>query len=65
MKQNEKATKKRSAGNEKSSFDQILNSQVGKTITRELTRGLLGMLGIKTTTRRRRRRSTKRSGLWF
>jgi DNA helicase HerA-like ATPase len=64
MKQNEKVITKRTTKKEKSTFDEILNSQVGKTITRELTRGILGMLGIKTTTRRRRKTS-RRSGLWF
>lgn len=32
----------------------ILNSPVVRTVTRELTRGLLGVLGIRATTRRRR-----------
>jgi hypothetical protein len=64
LKQNEKVITKRTTKKEKSTFDEILNSQVGKTITRELTRGILGMLGIKTTTRRRRKTS-RRSGLWF
>ncbi len=35
--------------------------QVGRTAARELTRGLLGVLGVKTTTRRRSRRKTG----WF
>lgn len=50
---------------EKTQFEKVLNStttrQVGRTIARELTRGLLGVLGVKTT-RRRRKRSTSS---WF
>ncbi|MFT4565531.1 MAG: DNA helicase HerA-like ATPase [Saprospiraceae bacterium] len=48
---------------EKSQFEKVLNStttrQIGRTVARELTRGLLGVLGVKTT--RRRRKSTS----WF
>ena len=48
---------------EKSQFDKVFNStttrQIGRTVARELTRGLLGVLGVKTT--RRRRKSTS----WF
>lgn len=44
---------------EKSAFEQFMNHtttrQVSRTIARELTRGLLGVLGISTTRRRRRR----------
>lgn len=47
----------RRAANEKSTFEKMLNSpttrQVSNTIMRELTRSLLGALGIKKTTRRR------------
>lgn len=43
---------------EKSTFDEIMDStvtrQIGRTIARELTRGLLGVLGLGGTTRRRR-----------
>ncbi|MEL6122154.1 MAG: helicase HerA-like domain-containing protein [Bacteroidota bacterium] len=50
---------------DKSQFEQILNStttrQVGRTVARELTRVLLGVLGVKTTRRRRTRRTTS----WF
>ena len=50
---------------EKTQFDKILNStttrQIGRTVARELTRGLLGILGVKTTTRRRRRKKPS----WF
>jgi hypothetical protein len=36
-------------------FDSTVTRQVGRTVARELTRGLLGMFGIKTTTTRRRK----------
>lgn len=64
--QREKAatpSRRRSSGTEKSTFDKVLNStttrQIGRTVARELTRGLLGVLGIKST------RSRKRTGGWF
>jgi hypothetical protein len=42
---------------EKSTIEEVLESpltkQIGRTVFRELTRGLLGVLGISTTTRRR------------
>ncbi len=41
---------------QKSTFEQVLKSPVTNMIARELTRGLLGVLGIKTTTRRTTRR---------
>lgn len=50
---------------EKSALEQVLDSttsrQIGRTVARELTRGLLGVLGVPTTKRRRRRKSTS----WF
>ena len=62
-KQKKKASKSRGR-KEKSTFEKIVNNtttrQIGRTVARELTRGLLGVLGIKTT---RRRRSSKSS--WF
>ncbi|MDQ3017436.1 MAG: DUF853 domain-containing protein, partial [Bacteroidota bacterium] len=52
------------AKNEKSTLEKVFSNtttrQVGRTVARELTRGLLGVLGVKTTTRR----STRRTG-WF
>lgn len=49
------------ARKEKSTFEKIMDStvtrQVGRTVARELTRGLLGVLGVKTTVRRKRRSS--------
>lgn len=47
--ENETGSKK-----EKSILEKAVNSSVGRTVVRELTRGLLGVLGIRTTTRRRR-----------
>ncbi len=56
-------TIRRSRG-EKSTMEKVLNStttrQIGRTVAREITRGLLGVLGIKTTRRRRK----KKSGWW-
>ncbi len=40
--------------NEKSTFEKILTSSVGRTVVRELTRGLLGVFGISSARRRRR-----------
>lgn len=45
-------------------FGDIMKSPVTKTIARELTRGLLGVLGLSTSTRRRSS-SSKRSGFPF
>lgn len=64
--QKEKAVSTRSKKQEKSTFEEIIDSpttrQIGRTIARELTRGLLGVLGVGGTTSRRK--STKKSG-WF
>jgi hypothetical protein len=50
---------------EKSTVEKVMDStitrQIGRTVARELTRGLLGVLGIKTTTRR----STRKKGLFW
>jgi hypothetical protein len=57
-KQREKAKRGTSRRGQKSMIEKIVNStttrQIGRTIARELTRGLLGALGIKKTSRRRR-----------
>ncbi|MEM6964685.1 MAG: helicase HerA-like domain-containing protein [Bacteroidota bacterium] len=60
-KQQEKARKSssRSRRKEKSTFEKIASSSTGKTIIREVTRGLLGALGIRTSSRRRSKNS------WF
>ena len=53
------------ARNEKSTLEKVFSNtttrQIGRTVARELTRGLLGVLGVKTTTRRAPRRRTG----WF
>ena len=50
-----KAQKTSSSSSEKSTFEKVVNStttrQIGRTVARELTRGLLGILGIKKTRR--------------
>jgi hypothetical protein len=38
---------------EKSMVEKMVNSSVGRTVVRELTRGLLGVLGLKSTSRRK------------
>jgi DNA helicase HerA-like ATPase len=61
----ETETVRKSRSREKSQLEKILTStttrQIGRTVARELTRGLLGVLGVKTTTRRR----TRRTKSWF
>ena len=64
--QQEKAESSPSRGRqEKSTFEQVLNSQVtkqiGRTVAQTLTRGLLGVLGVKTTSAR----STSRKNSWW
>lgn len=61
-KQQEKAKKvtTRSRRGEKSMIEKVASSSAGKTIIREVTRGLLGALGIRTSRRRRRNRNS-----WF
>ncbi|HHB78311.1 MAG TPA: DUF853 family protein [Saprospiraceae bacterium] len=58
--QKQKKAAKKSSKKEKSWLETIYNStttrQIGRTVARELTRGILGVLGVKTTRRRRRRR---------
>ncbi|HFX18070.1 MAG TPA: DUF853 family protein, partial [Flavobacteriales bacterium] len=41
---------------EPSMIEKAMNSSVGKMVIREVTRSLLGVLGLRTTRRRRRRR---------
>ncbi len=59
-KQQEKAAKStsRSKKKEKSMLENVMDNtatrQIGRTVARELTRGLLGALGVKTSSRRRR-----------
>lgn len=53
------------AKQEKSTMEKVFSNtttrQIGRTVARELTRGLLGVLGVPTTTRR----STRRKTGWF
>ncbi|MCB0521642.1 MAG: DUF853 family protein [Saprospiraceae bacterium] len=55
QKQKEAGRQTSSRRTEKSTLEKVVNStttrQIGRTIARELTRGLLGVLGVKTTTR--------------
>jgi len=54
--QNRKASKSRSTRKKSGGvLDKTTQRQVMRTVTREVTRGLLGVLGIKTTRRRRKR----------
>jgi hypothetical protein len=60
-KQNEKASRSISRRRaEKSTLEKIMSNpttrQIGRTIARELTRGLLGVLGVGGTKKRRRRK---------
>ncbi len=61
QKQQKKATTSRRK--EKSAIEKVVSNtttrQIGRTVARELTRGLLGVLGIKSTRRRRKKSS------WF
>ena len=53
------------ARKEKSTLEKVLSNtttrQVGRTVAREITRGILGVLGVKTTTRKTTRKKTG----WF
>jgi uncharacterized protein len=56
--QQERASQHYGGSNEKSTMEKVLDNtvtrQIGRTVARELTRGLLGALGVRTTTTRRR-----------
>lgn len=59
LKQREKARTTSTRGRrQKSTIEQIMSNpttrQIGRTVARELTRGLLGVLGVSTTRRRKR-----------
>jgi len=60
--QNKRSRKSSRRRQEKSTFEKVFEStttrQIGRTVARELTRGLLGVLGVST---KRRRKTTK----WF
>ncbi len=51
---------KSSGRREKSTLEKIMSSSVTNTVVRELTRGILGVFGISTSTRRRTTRGRKR-----
>ena len=46
-------TRKKSTRKEKSTFEKVVNSTAGRTVLREVTRGLLGILGISSTRRKK------------
>jgi DNA helicase HerA-like ATPase len=54
----QEAEARKTSRQEKSAFDKVFNStttrQIGRTVARELTRGLLGVLGVSTTRRRKK-----------
>lgn len=58
-------TQRTRAVQEKSTLEKVLSStttrQIGRTVATVLTRGLLGVLGVKTTTRR----TTRKKPSWF
>ncbi|MEO1514290.1 MAG: helicase HerA-like domain-containing protein [Bacteroidota bacterium] len=53
-KQREKGRKSSSRRREKSTVEKALNSSVGRTVVRELTRGILGALGLRSSSRSRK-----------
>jgi len=56
------STRRRKPKEEESVLEEIMDSQVGKTVARELTRGLLGVLGLGGRSRSRKKR--KRPSWW-
>ena len=46
-------TRRANSRREKSTFEKVINSTAGRTIVRELTRGLLGVLGISSSRRKK------------
>lgn len=52
--QNKKATRKTSR-QKKSTLNKAINSSAGRTIIREVTRGILGVLGLSSSSRRRKK----------
>lgn len=45
---------RRTSRREKSTIEKMANSSVGRTVVREVTRGILGALGLRSTSRRRK-----------
>ena len=58
-----------SSRQEKSTFEKVINNSttrsIGTAVAKEITRGLLGVLGIKTTTRRTTSTRKKSVFPWF
>ena len=52
------AKEEKKASNEPSTVEKVLNNSVTKIVIREVARGLLGVLGIKSSTK-------KKSNSWF
>ena len=67
--QNERARPTSSSRQEKSTFEKVINNtttrSIGTAVAKEITRGLLGVLGIKTTTRRTTSTRKKSVFPWF
>ena len=65
-KERERSTRSRSRGRrEKSTLERVVNSSAGRTVVRELTRGILGVLGLGGRSRRKSsRRRKKKPGWW-
>jgi uncharacterized protein len=67
LRKQQSGTTGRSTRQEKSTFEKVLDSpttrQIGRTVATTLTRGLLGVLGVKTTTTRRSAASKSKG--WF
>ena len=69
-KKKKKSSRRRSAKEDESTFSKImghtLTKQIGRTVAREVTRGVLGAFGLRTTRRRRtRKRRRRKSSGWF
>ncbi|PCJ64809.1 MAG: ATPase [Bacteroidetes bacterium] len=47
------STRRKSTRKEKSTLEKVMNSSAGRTIIREITRGLLGVLGISSSRRKK------------
>lgn len=63
----EDSRSRKSRRGEKSTFERIATSSTGRTIVRELTRGILGVLGLggRTRSRRKSTRRRKKRPTWF
>lgn len=68
-KQQEKARKEsrgrtRRSRKDESVLEEIVNSQVGRTVARELTRGILGVFGLGGRSRSRRSKKKRKNSWW-